>query len=98
MISEEGSLLGAERANVQGELNAPLLQGLLDAGLGTQQLAGVSESDPAPVEQLIDMRGEQKAVVTIQAFGVVVALRPGFNVAGNQQGFVGDTGYSRTYG
>ncbi len=87
-------MLRVERADVQGQLNAPLLQRLLDAGLGTQQVAGVSEGNPTPVEQLVDVRGEQQAIVSIQALGVIVALRPGLNVAGNQQGFVGDAGDS----
>lgn len=94
MVLEECGLLGIERADVQGQLNAPLQQGLLNAGLGIQQVAGVSEGNPATVEQLVDVRGEQKAVVAIEALGVVVALRPGLNVAGNKQGFVGDAGDS----
>ncbi|MNG04465.1 hypothetical protein D3C84_875990 [compost metagenome] len=92
MVLEECGLLGVERTDVQGQLNAPLQQGLLNAGLGTQQVAGVSEGNPATVEQLVDVRGEQKAVVAIEALGVVVTLRPGLDVAGNQQGFVGDAG------
>ena len=59
MIGEELSLFGVERADVLGQHNAPLLQGLLDSGLGTQQVASVSEGDPATVEQLVDVRGEQ---------------------------------------
>lgn len=85
-------MLGVERADILGKFNAPLLQCLLDAGLSTQQVAGVSEGYPATVEQLVDVGGEQQAVVPIQAFGVVVALRPGLDVAGNEQGLVGDAG------
>lgn len=84
-------MLRVERADILGKLNAPLLQGLLDAGLGTQQVAGVSEGNPAAVEQLVDVGGGQQAVVPIEALGVI-ALTPGFDVAGNQQGLVGDTG------
>ncbi|MNB89557.1 hypothetical protein D3C75_365900 [compost metagenome] len=36
VIGEVCSLLGVERADILGKLNAPLLQRLLDAGLGTQ--------------------------------------------------------------
>lgn len=92
VIGEVCSLLGVERADILGKFNAPLLQRLLNAGLGTQQVAGVSEGNPATVEQLVYVRGEQQAVVPIQAFGVVVALRPGLDVAGNKQGLGGDAG------
>lgn len=57
VVLEECCLVGIEWANVQGHLNAPLQQGLLDAGLGTQQVVGVSEGNPTPVEQLVDVRG-----------------------------------------
>lgn len=86
-------MLGFKGGDVQGQLNAPLLQRLLDAGLRAKQVAGVSEGNPTPVEQLVYVRGEQQAVVTIQAFGVIT-LTPGLDVAGNQQGFVGDAGDS----
>lgn len=65
VIGEVCSLLGVERADILGKLNAPLLQRLLDAGLGAQQVARVSEGNPAPVEQLVDVRGEEEAVVPI---------------------------------
>lgn len=40
------------------------------------------------------MRGEQQAIASIQALGVVITLRPGLDVTGNEQGFVGDAGDS----
>lgn len=92
MIGEVCSLLEVKEADVQRQLNAPLLQRLLDAGLGTQQVAGVSEGNPTSVEQLVDVRGEQQAVVPIQAFGVIT-LTPGLEVAGNQQILVAHTGF-----
>jgi hypothetical protein len=89
MIGEELSLFVVERADVLRQHNTPLLQRLLDAGIGTQQIAGVSKGYPATVEQLVDVGGEQQAVVPIQALNVI-AFTPGLDVAGNQQGFVGD--------
>lgn len=67
-------MLRVERADVQGQLNAPLLQRLLDAGLGTQQVAGVSEGNPTPIEQLVDVRGEQQAVVAVNDLKVVLTF------------------------
>lgn len=58
MIGEELSLFGVEKTDIQGQFNAPLQKGLLDVGLGTQKVAGVSEGNPAAVEQLVDVRGE----------------------------------------
>jgi len=40
------------------------------------------------------VRGEQQAVVAIETLGVIVALSPGLNVAGNEQGLVGNAGDS----
>lgn len=57
VVFEECCLFGAKRADIQGQLNAPLQQGLLDAGLGTQQVTSISEGYPATVEQLVDVRG-----------------------------------------
>lgn len=88
MLFEECGLLGVERTDVQGQFNTPLQQSLFDAGFSTQQVAGVSKGNPAPVEQLVDVRGEQQAVVAVKAFSVI-ALTPGLDVAGNQQGLVG---------
>lgn len=58
VVLEECGLLGAKRADVLGQHNTPLLHGLLDAGIGTQQVAGVCEGNPVAVEQLVDVRGE----------------------------------------
>lgn len=58
VIGKVSGLTGFKGVDVQGQLNSPLQQCLLDAGLGTQQVAGVSEGNPASVEQLVDVRGE----------------------------------------
>ncbi|WP_247653981.1 hypothetical protein [Aeromonas dhakensis] len=84
VIGEVSGLLGFKGGDVQGECNSPLQQRLLDAGFDTQQVAGISEGNPTPVEQLVYVRGEQQAVVPIQAFGVIT-LTPRFDVAGNEQ-------------
>lgn len=84
-------MLEVKEADVQRQLNAPLLHRLLDAGLGTQQVARVSEGNPTPIEQLVDVRGELQAVVPIQVLGVIT-LTPGLDVAGNQQSLVAHTG------
>jgi hypothetical protein len=68
VIGEVSGLIGFEAADVQRQFNAPLLQGLLDAGLGTQQVASVSTGNSALVEQLVDVGGEQQAVVPIRTF------------------------------
>lgn len=92
VIGEVSGLLGFEGADVQRQLNAPLLQRLLDAGLGTQQVAGISEGYPTTVEQFIDVMEEQQAVVAIETLGAIT-FTPGFDVAGNQQILVAHTGY-----
>ncbi|MGL6301600.1 hypothetical protein ACSZMJ_06785 [Aeromonas caviae] len=74
VVLEKCGLLGVENADIQGQLNAPLLQRLLDAGFGTQQVAGVSEGYPTPVEQLVNVRGEQQAVVAVNDLKVVLTL------------------------
>ncbi|MGU5759644.1 hypothetical protein [Aeromonas hydrophila] len=84
-------MLAIKGADVLGQANAPLLQSPLDAGLSTQQVAGVSEGNPTPIEQLEDVRGELQAVVPIQVLGVIT-LTSGLDVAGNQQSLVAHTG------
>lgn len=51
-------------------------QGLLYAGLGTHQVAGVCEGDPATVEQLVDVRGELQAVVAVEALSRALLVMP----------------------
>lgn len=59
VIGEVNDLLGVKIADVYWQLNTPLQQGPLDAGFGTQQVAGVSEGNPTLVEQFVDVRGDQ---------------------------------------
>lgn len=91
MIGEVNDLLALKGADVLGQANTPLLQSPLDAGLSTQQVAGVSEVNPTLIEQLVDVRGELQAVVAIKAFSVI-ALTPWLDVACNQQSLVAHTG------
>ena len=43
------------------------------------------ERHQVPVEQRVQVRGEQEAIVDIQAFGIRVALGPRFGVAGAKE-------------
>ena len=59
VIGKETSLVGAKSTDIQGKFDSPFLQHLLNLGFGTQQVADVSEGNPTPVEQFVDVRGEQ---------------------------------------
>jgi hypothetical protein len=60
--------------------------------LGEADLPGIVEIDQAGVERGIEMRGQQQAVVDIEALGIGLAQGPGPNMARAQEERLGATG------
>jgi hypothetical protein len=52
------------------------------------------ETDQEPIEQSVQVGGQEKAVEDIETFGIGRAVGPGFGVAGAQHLRQGDSGHS----
>lgn len=60
---------------------------------GTDEFAGVVESNQAAVEKSIEIGDQQKTIVDIQALAVGLAVFPWLNVAGSENFWKINTGY-----
>lgn len=58
---------------------------LLPQSLGNENLSFIPRRNEASVERRVEMRSQQEAIEDVEAFGIVLAVGPRFNMARPEQ-------------